>query len=91
MVFATVCLGLGAVGIKTHNEHNTYKQSEHKLQCKLNQAQKNYAEQETYYESFLNDGEFFEWVVRQQLGYLEGDEIIFDFNEEALMDHVAFE
>ena len=47
-----VCLVLGGIGIKTHDEHNTYKQNEYKLQRKLNQAQKNYAEQENYYESF---------------------------------------
>ena len=86
-----VCLILGNIGIKTHDEHNIYKQNEYKLQCKLNQAQKNYTEQENYYESFLNDREFFEWVVRRQLGYSQRDEIIFDFNEERLGDHVTFE
>ena len=41
---------------------------------------------------FLNDREFFEWVVRQQLGYSQGNEVIFDFNnEEGLAGHVAFE
>lgn len=74
-----ICVLFGGVLLQTWREHQAFMQQETQLRARLQQLQEHNAYQRQYLMRLLNDPEFFEKVVRSQLGYSRPGEIIFKF------------
>lgn len=82
IIFLGVCTLFGSLWIQAYREHVVFKQQEAKLHNRLEEALKEKKIREEYLERMEHDEEFFEWVVKQRLGYARGDELVFKFEEE---------
>ena len=72
----------GGLVIKTHREYNNFKERENRVETKLTQARKEFAQKEAYLVRLIDDPEFLERVARKRLGYARSDELIFRFADE---------
>lgn len=81
-LFLFVAIGFGIVILKTYREGKVFKQAQNNLENHLIKAKDELKMQEEYLKRFNNDPVFFEWVIRQRIGYIESNEIVFRFNDE---------
>lgn len=72
----------GSLVLKTHREYKNFKERENRIEAKLIQARKEFAQKEAYLSRLLDDPEFLERVVRERLGYARPDELLFRFSDE---------
>ena len=72
----------GGLVLKTHREYNNFKDRENRIESKLIQARKEFAQKEAYLVKLIDDPEFLERVARERLGYARSDELIFRFADE---------
>jgi len=72
----------GSLVLKTHREYQNFKERENRIEAKLIQARKEFAQKEAYLSRLLDDPEFLERVVRERLGYARPDELLFRFSDE---------
>jgi cell division protein FtsB len=72
----------GSLVLKTHREYQNFKERENRIEAKLIQARKEFAQKEAYLSQLLDDPEFLERVVRERLGYARPDELLFRFSDE---------
>ena len=72
----------GGLVLKTHREYNNFKDRENRIESKLIQARKEFAQKEAYLVRLKNDPEFLERVARERLSYARSDELIFRFADE---------
>lgn len=72
----------GGLVLKTHREYQNFKARENRIEAKLIQARKEFAQKETYMARLIEDPEFLERVVRERLGYARPDELLFRFSDE---------
>tara|TARA_B100000989_G_scaffold266673_1_gene220319 strand:+ start:4048 stop:4470 length:423 start_codon:yes stop_codon:yes gene_type:complete len=72
----------GGLVLKTHREYQNFKARENRIEAKLIQARKEFAQKEAYMARLINDPEFLERVVRERLGYARPDELLFRFADE---------
>ncbi|NBB80531.1 MAG: septum formation initiator family protein [Verrucomicrobia bacterium] len=68
--------------MKTHREFQNFQERESRIEAKLIQARKEFAQKEAYLARLLGDPEFLERVVRERLGYARPDELLFRFSDE---------
>ena len=68
--------------LKTHREYKNFKDRENRVETKLLQARKEFAQKEAYLVRLIGDSEFLERVARDRLGYARSDELIFRFADE---------
>ena len=71
----------GGLVLKTHREFKNFQARENRVETKLTQARKEFAQKEAYLKR-LEDPEFLERVARERLGYARPDELIFRFKDE---------
>ena len=67
--------------LKTHREYQNFKARENRIEAKLIQARKEFAQKEAYMTRLIDDPEFLERVVRERLGYARPDELLFRFSD----------
>lgn len=72
----------GGLVLKTHREHQNFKERENRIEAKLTQARKEFDQKEAYLARLLDDPEFLERVVRERLGFARPDELLFRFSDE---------
>ena len=72
----------GGLVLKTHREYQNFKARENRIEAKLIQARKEFAQKEAYLVKLIEDPEFLERVARERLGYARSDELIFRFADE---------
>ena len=72
----------GGLVLKTHREYQNFKARENRIEAKLIQARKEFAQKEAYMARLIDDPEFLERVVRERLGYARPDELLFRFSDE---------
>ena len=72
----------GGLVLKTHREYHNFKARENRIEAKLIQARKEFAQKEAYMARLIDDPEFLERVVRERLGYARPDELLFRFSDE---------
>ena len=63
-------------------QYQNFKERENRIEAKLIQARKEFAQKEAYLSRLLDDPEFLERVVRERLGYARPDELLFRFSDE---------
>lgn len=73
---------LGGLVLKTHREYQNFKARENRIEAKLIQARKEFAQKEGYMARLIDDPEFLERVVRERLGYARPGELLFRFSED---------
>lgn len=66
---------------QTYREYKAFRIHEEKLKVDLVKSQQQLDAQKWYLNRFFNDPDFFEWVVRQRLGYARPQDVIFRFDE----------
>ena len=71
----------GGLVLKTHREYQNFKARENRIEAKLIQARKEFAQKEAYMTRLFDDPEFLERVVRERLGYARPDELLFRFSD----------
>lgn len=81
-IFLFMLIGFSLMLVKTYQESKIFTQKRDGLESNLDIARSELKAQEDYLKRFTEDREFFEWVVRQRIGYAEPGEIIFRFDEE---------
>ncbi len=81
-LFLLVIFGFGLSLLKTYREGKIFEQTHSNLHDRLIKAKNELKVQEDYLKRFNNDPNFFEWVVRQRIGFVEQNEIIFRFSDE---------
>lgn len=83
-VMLGVTIGLvtffGMIFTQTLRENQAFRERESALRKDLDQARMDFAYREEYLNKLLSDPEFYEKVVREKLGYVESDEILFRFD-----------
>ena len=72
----------GGLVLKTHREFKNFQVRENRVETKLTQARKEFAQKEAYLLRLLEDPEFLERVARERLGYARPNELIFRFVDE---------
>lgn len=80
-LFVFAVIGFGLVILKTYREGRVFKQAQNNLEDHLIKAKNELNMQEDYLKRLSNDPVFFEWVVRQRIGFVESNEIIFRFDD----------
>ena len=71
----------GGLVLKTHREFGNFKDLENRVEAKLIQARKEFAQKEAYLMRLMDDPEFLERVARERLSYARPDELIFRFTD----------
>ena len=71
----------GGLVLMTHREYQNFKARENRIEAKLIQARKEFAQKEAYMTRLIDDPEFLERVVRERLGYARPDELLFRFSD----------
>lgn len=74
---------LATAFLQTWREYETVKARKTQIAADLQKLQDQIGLREEYFERLLNDGDFFERVVRQRLGYSRNGEIIFKFEPDS--------
>ncbi|TVP81338.1 MAG: hypothetical protein EA353_01680 [Puniceicoccaceae bacterium] len=85
MLVGMLCVLLiffGGLVLKTNRQFQNFKERENRIEARLIQARKEFAQKEAYLARFLEDPEFLERVVRERLGYARPDELLFRFSDE---------
>jgi cell division protein FtsB len=82
VAFGILVISLGGLVVKNYREFQHFKERESRIEAKLIQARKEFAQKEVYLSRLINDPEFLERVVRERLGYARPDELVFRFSEE---------
>jgi len=81
-MLCAVVVFFGGLVLKTHREYQNFQARENRIEAKLIQARKEFAQKEVYMARLVNDPEFLERVVRERLGYARPDELLFRFSDE---------
>ena len=81
VTFLILVFFFGSMILQTYRELQQFSEREARLEAKLEQAQKEFFQKETYLHR-LQDPEFLERVARERLGYTKPDEVIFRFTSE---------
>lgn len=81
-MLSVLVIFFGGLVLKTHREYQNFKARENRIEAKLIQARKEFAQKEAYMARLINDPEFLERVVRERLGYARPDELLFRFSDE---------
>lgn len=84
LLLLAVTVALSTVLLQTWREHRQLQSREKSLQAELAALRKEQARQEEYLRLIMEDPAFLERVVRDKLGYVRPDEMIFLFEEERL-------
>ena len=72
----------GGLVLKTNREYQNFKVRENRIETKLTQVRKEFAQKEAYMARLIDDPEFLERVARERLGYARPDELLFRFTDE---------
>jgi len=67
---------------RAYQDYRGFKIQEEKLQKDLSTLNLELEQSQSYIKRFHEDTVFFDWVVRQRLGFSDPDEIIFRFDED---------
>ncbi|PWU07597.1 MAG: hypothetical protein C5B43_00105 [Verrucomicrobia bacterium] len=81
-LFLLVVFGFGLALVKIYKEGKVFQKTQDNLEIRLIKAKNELNMQEDYLKRFNEDPIFFEWVVRQRIGFIEPNEIIFRFSDE---------
>ena len=81
-MLSVLVMFFGGLVIISHREYNNFKDRENRVETKLTQARKEFAQKEAYLVRLIDDPEFLERVARERLGYARSDELIFRFADE---------
>lgn len=81
-ILSALVVYFGMALSKTHREFENFKVRQDRIELRLIQARKEFAEKEAYLRRLMEDPEFLERVARERLGYSRPDELLFRFSEE---------
>lgn len=76
-------VGMGSLVLKNYREHLHFKDRESRMIEQQARLEEKIAAQSEYLERLLNDEIFLEQVVRQRLGYVDPNEVVFRFETPA--------
>ena len=82
VILGVIVVFFSGLILKTHREYKNFKDRENRVETKLLQARKEFAQKEAYLARLIGDSEFLERVARDRLGYARSDELIFRFADE---------
>ena len=82
VILGVIVVFFSGLILKTHREYKNFKDRENRVETKLLQARKEFAQKEAYLVRLIGDSEFLERVARDRLGYARSDELIFRFADE---------
>lgn len=75
-------LFFGSIILQTWRELDHFEARAARLEARLEQAEKEFIQKETYHSRLMQDPEFLERVARERLGFTKPDEVIFRFTPE---------
>jgi cell division protein FtsB len=81
-ILSVLVVYFGMALSKTHREFENFKARQDRIELRLIQARKEFAEKEAYLRRLMEDPDFLERVARERLGYSRPDELLFRFSEE---------
>ena len=79
VILSAVTTGLILVWSQTRREYLAFEDHRIQVETQLASMRQERAAKEAYLRAFLNDPEFVERVIRDRLGYVGPDEIVFRF------------
>ncbi|OHE73892.1 MAG: hypothetical protein A2007_01215 [Verrucomicrobia bacterium GWC2_42_7] len=80
IVFICAVTIFGHILFKAHREYQIFAQREKTLIKEFHATQQQVVLKQQYLERLKYQPDFFEWVIRQQLGYAKPSEIIYRFD-----------
>ncbi len=80
VALCVVAVSLTTVFLQTYREYQTFKAREAEYAAELVQVRREFEVKEEYLRLVLQDPDFLERVVREKLGYIHPEEMIFHFD-----------
>lgn len=81
IIFILSVTFLGRILFKTHKEYVSFKNKENRLDKELKLTEQQLCLKQKFLKKLKTEPDFFDWVVRQQLGYAKPTEIIYRFED----------
>jgi cell division protein FtsB len=76
-------IAMGSLVTRSHSEHLHFKEREQQMQANLARLQERLDAQSEYLNRLMTDDIFLEQVVRQRLGFVAPNEVVFRFETPA--------
>ena len=80
VILCVVTVSMATVFLQTYREYQNFKVQEAEHVAELAKVRREFEVKEEYLRLVLNDPAFLERVVREKLGYVRPDEMIFHFD-----------
>ncbi len=79
LALVALCAFFGGRGLQHYREYQHFREREAAMEARLESMREEYRLQQRYLQRLLNDPLFLEDVVRERLGYVRADEMLFRF------------